>query len=339
MLKTLTSKCGVSSYETNVIDFIFGEIKNHCDKTEKDIMGNLFCFKKGRKHDKTIMFAAHTDEVGFLITDITDEGFLKFSSIGIDSRILLGLRVFVGENMVPGVIGIKAVHLTTAEERKKAVEEKDMYIDIGYSSKEESGKLVRKGDFAVFDSDFIPFGEHKIKAKALDDRVGCLALINLIKEADFEYDTWCVFTVQEEVGLRGGKVAAKKILPDVFIALETTTCSDIPEMGKGMNVTTLGKGVALSFMDGGFMADRKLVTALLKRAKEKNISCQLKSLASGGNEVRAAQTAGNGVIAATLSVPGRYLHSPVTVIDEKDYESMYSLAKEIAENLSTLEVL
>ena len=188
------------------------------------------------------------------------------------------------------------------------------------------------------DSDFVSFGQNKIKAKALDDRIGVLALINLIKEADFEYDTWCVFTVQEEVGLRGGKVAAKKILPDVFIALETTTCSDIPDMENGMNVTTLKKGVALSYMDGGFMADRKLVNALLKRGKEKNISCQLKSYASGGNEVRAAQTAGSGVIAATLSIPGRYLHSPVTVIDEKDYESMYSLAKEIAENFSTLEV-
>lgn len=339
MLNNLTTLSGVSSYENNVIDFVYNEIKDFSNEIKKDVMGNLFCFKKGRKHDKTIMFAAHTDEVGFLITGITDDGFLKFSSIGIDSRILLGLRVFVGENKLPGVIGIKAVHLTTADERKKAVEEKDMYIDIGYSSKEEVEKMVKKGDFAVFDSDFVSFGDSKIKAKALDDRIGVLALINLIKEADFEYDTWCVFTVQEEVGLRGGKVAAKKILPDVFIALETTTCSDIPEMENGMNVTTLKKGVALSYMDGGFMADRNLITALLKRAKEKNISCQLKSYASGGNEVRAAQTAGAGVVAATLSVPGRYLHSPVTVIDEKDYESMYSLAKEIAENFSTLEVL
>ena len=249
------------------------------------------------------------------------------------------MRVFVGKNKLPGVIGIKAVHLTTAEERKKAVEEKDMYIDIGYSSKEEAEKLVKKGDYAVFDSDYVSFGENKIKAKALDDRIGCLSLIKLIKEADFEYDSWCVFTVQEEVGLRGGKVAAKKILPDVFIALEATTCSDIPDMEKGMNVTTLGKGVALSYMDGGFMADRKLINALLNRAKEKNIPCQLKSYASGGNEVRVAQTAGSGVIAATLSVPGRYLHSPVTIIDENDYKSMYSLAKEIAENFSTMEVL
>ena len=136
MLKKLTSLSGVSSYETEVLDYIYNEIKDSCNKTEKDIMGNLFCFKRGKKHDKTLMFAAHTDEVGFLITTITDDGFLKFSSIGIDSRILLGLRVFVGENKVPGVIGIKAVHLTTADERKKAVEEKDMYIDIGCSSRE-----------------------------------------------------------------------------------------------------------------------------------------------------------------------------------------------------------
>lgn len=339
MLKELTSLCGVSSYEEDVISYIETTLQNDCDKIEKDLVGNLYCFKKGRKSGKTLMFAAHTDEVGFLVTGITDEGYLKFSSIGIDSRILLGLRVFVGKNHIPGVIGIKAVHLTTAEERKNAVEEKDMYIDIGASSKEMAEKLTEKGDFICFDSDFTEFGEGKIKAKALDDRVGCAILIKLIKEADFEYDTWCVFTVQEEVGLRGGRVAAKRILPDVFIALETTTCSDLPDIKNGKNVTTLGCGVALSYMDGGFMADRKLVSALVNRAKEKNISYQLKSFASGGNEVKAAQVAGGGVVAATLSVPCRYLHSPLSVIDKSDYQSMFALATEIAENISLLEVI
>ncbi|MFA7636325.1 MAG: hypothetical protein WCX81_01025 [Monoglobales bacterium] len=339
MLKELTSLSGISSYENDVLDYIYSTVKDHCDRIEHDSTDNLYCFKKGRKTGKTVMFTAHTDEVGFLVSGITDEGYLKFSSIGIDSRILLGLRVFVGKNRTPGVIGIKAVHLTTADERKKAVEEKNMYIDIGASSKEEAEKLTEKGDFIVFDSDYTEFGDGKVKAKALDDRVGCATLIKLIKEANFEYDTWCVFTVQEEVGLRGGRIAAKRILPDLFIALEATTCSYIPDMEKGKNVTNLGGGVALSYMDGGFMADRKLVGALIERAKERNILCQLKSYASGGNEVRAAQTVGRGVIAAALSVPCRYLHSPLTVMDKKDYEAMYLLAKEVAENLSALEVL
>ncbi len=338
MLKELISLSGVSSYEDDVIKFIRAKAEPYCDSITSDNMGNLICFKKGRKSEKKLMLAAHTDEVGFLVNEITDDGYLKFSSIGIDSRILLGLRVFVGKNHIPGVIGIKAVHLTTAEERKSAVKSKDMYIDIGASSKEEAESLTEKGDYIIFDSDCIEFGENNIKAKALDDRIGCSALLRLLETADFEFDTWCVFTVQEEVGLRGGTVAAKKLLPDVFIALETTTCSDIPDMENGLNVTTLGKGVALSYMDGGFMADRKLVTAALKLGKRKGIPCQLKSFASGGNEVRAAQMTGNGVIAAALSVPTRYLHSPVSVIDKADYESMYRLAKEICENLSHLEV-
>ncbi len=338
MLKILTSLSGVSSWEDDVLDFIEKEISPHSDVIKRDKMGNLLVFKKGRKQDKTIMFAAHTDEVGFLVSSVTDDGYIKFSPIGIDCRILLGLRVLVGKDKIPGVIGIKAVHLTTAEERKKAVEEKDMYIDIGASSREEADALVKKGDFIAFDSDFVEFGDGKIKAKALDDRAGCAALIKLIKEADFEYDTWCAFTVQEEVGLRGGKIAARTIMPDVFIALESTTCSDIPEIENGLNVTRMGRGVALSYMDGGFMADRKLVSALMVLAEEKNIPCQLKSYASGGNEVRAAQTVGHGVISAALSVPCRYLHSPVSVIDKRDYDSMYTLAKELCENLSQLEV-
>ncbi len=339
MLKELTSLLGVSSYEDDVLDFIAAQVTPYCDDAHRDTMGNLICFKKGRKSGKILMLAAHTDEVGFLVSGITDEGYLKFSSIGIDSRILLGLRVFVGKNRIPGVIGIKAVHMTTADERKKAVEEKDMYIDIGASSNEDAEKLTEKGDFIAFDSDFVEFGDNKIKAKALDDRAGCVALIKLIKEADFEFDTWCAFTVQEEVGLRGGKVAAKKLLPDVFIALECTTCSDIPDMERGMNVTEMGSGVALSYMDGGFMASRKLVSRLMDIAKEKEIPCQLKSFASGGNEVKAAQTAGTGALAVALSVPCRYLHSPVSVIDKSDYESMYRLAKEICENFSSLEVI
>lgn len=339
MLKTLTSLSGVSSWEDDVLDFIEKEVRPHSDIIKRDKMGNLLVFKKGRKHNKTLMLAAHTDEVGFLVNSVTDEGYIKFSPIGIDSRILLGLRVLIGNDKIPGVIGIKAVHLTTADERKKAVEEKDMYIDIGVSSREEAEAIVKKGDFIAFDSDYVEFGDGKIKAKALDDRAGCAALIKLIMEADFEFDTWCAFTVQEEVGLRGGKIAAKTILPDVYIALETTTCSDIPDIENGLNVTKMGKGVALSYMDGGFMADRKLVTSLMKRAEEKNIPCQLKSYASGGNEVRAAQMVGRGIISAALSVPCRYLHSPVSVIDKSDYESMYLLAKEICENLSQLEVI
>lgn len=339
MLKELTFLSGVSSYEDDVLSFITDKIRGFCDKLHRDTMGNLLCFKKGRKSSRTLMLAAHTDEVGFLVSGFTDDGYLKFSSIGIDSRILLGLRVFVGKNRIPGVIGIKAVHMTTADERKKAVEEKDMYIDIGATSKEDAEKYTEKGDFITFDSNFEEFGENKIKAKALDDRAGCAALIKLIKEADFEFDTWCVFTVQEEVGLRGGKVAAKKILPDVFVALESTTCSDIPDMEKGLNVTKMGSGVALSYMDGGFMADRVFIEKTMDIAKKNNIPCQLKSYASGGNEVRAVQTAGGGVKALALSVPCRYLHSPVSVIDKTDYESMYLLAKEISENLSELEVL
>ncbi len=339
MLKELTDICAVSSFEDSLRSYIISKVEKNCDKISTDIMGNLLCFKKGRKQGKTIMMSAHMDEVGLLVRDFTDDGYIKFSGIGIDPRILLGTRVVVGDSHIPGVIGIKAVHMTTAEERKTAVTEKDMYIDIGASSAEEAKEKVSKGDMIAFDSDYTEFGDGKIKAKALDDRVGCFALINLLNNADFEYDTWCVFTVQEEVGLRGGYVAGKSIAPDIFVALEATTCSDLPDVPPQNAVTSMGKGVALSYMDGGYVQDKALVDAILNLAKTKNIPCQLKSVAAGGNEVRSVQVSAKGVRSVALSVPCRYLHSPVSVIDKKDLDALVALSGEIAENFSLLEVI
>ena len=186
MLEKLTSLCGVSGCEDEVRNFIYGEISDYCDEIYTDKIGNLIAFKKGRSDKKKMMLTAHMDEVGFIVKNITDEGFIKFEAVGgVDSRILLGRRVLVGDKKINGVIGIKAVHMTTAEERSHAVPIKDMYIDIGTDSREETENLLSPGDYISFSSEYTEFGDNMIKAKALDDRVGCAILVELIKTADF----------------------------------------------------------------------------------------------------------------------------------------------------------
>lgn len=337
MIKFLTELNGVSGCEHNVREALKAEIMSYCDEIKIDKMGNLAVLKKGRDSTKKLMISAHMDEVGFIVKNITDDGYIKFAAVGgIDSRILLGLRVSVGEKNIPGVIGVKAVHMTTAEERGKNVKITDMYIDIGAESKEEAEWLVQKGDYIAFDSKYIKFGTHKVKAKALDDRAGCAALINLIKTANFKYDTWCVFTVQEETGLRGAAVAANCILPNAALVIEGTTCSDdfrTPEKDK---VTVQGAGCALSVMERTSRSDTVFVSDIIKLADKHGVKWQFKRTGAGGNDAGAIQIAGIGVRTAVISIPCRYIHSPAGVMDERDYDSAEKLIKIVSEEISIL---
>ncbi len=333
MLEKLTNLCGVSGCEDEVRDFIENEIKEFCDDIYTDKIGNLIALKKGKVSEKKMMITAHMDEVGFIIKSITEEGFIKFEAVGgVDGRILLGRRVLVGENKIKGVIGIKAVHMTTAEERSNAVKIKDMYIDIGADSRDEAQEMVSLGDYISFDSEYVEFGDGKIKAKALDDRVGCAVLINLIKTADFYYDTWCCFTVQEEVGCRGAQVAANSIRPDIALILEGTICADAHDTEPYLHVSTIGGGGVLSLLERSSKSDKNFVHFIYNLAKEKNIPCQFKRTGSGGNEGGVIQVSGKGVITAVISAPCRYIHSPVSVMDKNDFENIVRLAKAVTEN-------
>jgi len=325
-LKELTEIAGPSGNEEQVCNFIFDKVKVFCDEIVKDSIGNLICLKRGSgKNNKKVMVCAHMDEVGFIISRITSDGFLKFKSVGgIDPRVLVSKKVKVGEMGLSGVIGAKAIHLQKREERNKVIKETDLYIDVGAKDKEEAEKYVSVGDYVVFDSDYIEFGDGLIKAKALDDRVGCDILITLAKEK-FDFDLYLVFTVQEEVGLRGARVSAERIKPDYAIVLEGTTCSDVYDTEEKDYSTILGKGAALSIIDRSTYYNKELTNAIFETAKKNMIPVQFKKTATGGNDAGAIHLSGTGVKTAAISVPARYIHSPSSVIDKSDYEAVKTL--------------
>ena len=328
MLEKLCNLNGVSGCEDEVREFIKSLIEPCCDEIKTDKIGNLYAFKKGKSSAKTLMLCAHMDEVGFIVKNITDEGYLKFAAVGgIDDRILLGQPVTVCENGVKGVIGIKAIHLTTKAERGNVVKESEMYIDIGAKNKEEAEKYVKRGDYIAFDSKYEEFGETKIKAKALDDRVGCAVLADLLKTGEFYYDTWVCFTVQEEVGLRGAAIAGEMIKPDFAIIVEGTTCSDVYGAKPHEYVTVQGDGAALSVIERSSRGDIDFVRFIKNTADENGIPCQFKRTTAGGNDAGNIQIAGAGVKTAAIAVPTRYLHSPVCVIDKRDFESIKEILK------------
>lgn len=326
-LKTLCALSGVASFEDPVRDYLIEQITPYVDQMRVDSMGNLIAFKKGAKSTgNKLMICAHMDEVGLIIRQITDDGYLKFAAIGgIDRRVLIGKRVFVGWNRVPGIIGLKAVHLTTAEERGKVPKLQDYYLDIGAGSKEEAEKLVCLGDFAVFDNECLEFGNGMFKAKAIDDRVGCAVMLTLIKR-ELPMDCTFVFTVQEEVGTRGAFGAAFSVTPEIALVLETTTAADLPGISGQKRVCEVGKGPVISLVDSGTIYDKPLFHLLCDTADSVGIPWQVKHYIAGGNDSRAIQRTKSGVRVAGLSAAVRYLHAPTSVGSVKDFEQMAELS-------------
>lgn len=325
LLKELTEKNGVSGNEHEVRDFIKREAEKLNTEIRTDSMGNLIVLKKGKNPRYKVMLSAHMDEVGFIVTGYGEYGTIKFSTVGgIDPRILLGKKVVVGEKKIPGVIGCKPIHMQSRDERGSNVKIRNMYIDIGAEKKEEAEKLAPLGEYISFAGEYVEFGEDRIKAKALDDRVGCAVLLDALKY-DYDFDLYACFTTQEEVGLRGAKVAAYTIDPDVALVIEGTTCSDVPGVEKHEYSTILGKGAALTIMDRATYGDKNFVNYIYSLAKANNIEVQFKNTTSGGNDAGAIHKSRAGVKVATISVPCRYIHSPVSVMSRKDFESVKSL--------------
>jgi len=334
-LSELTALRGVSGDEGTVRNYLKEKLMPLCDKIEVDKMGNLLAFKKGKTNcEKTLMLAAHMDEVGLICSRITDEGFIKFKTVGgIDPRVLISKRVLVGEKALPGVIGRRAIHLLSADERKQMPKVKDLYVDIGVKNKKEAEKKVRIGDYISFDSDYRLFGEGLVKAKALDDRAGCAALLAAAEET-CDWNLCLAFTVQEEVGLRGAKVCGKVVKPDLALVVEGTTCSDLPGTEEHKMSTRLGGGAALSFIDGATCYNRPLMEFIFDLAKSKNIPVQLKQTATGGNDAGALHVAAGGIPTAVISVPARYIHSPSSVISLADLQAVTSLVKCVIQEVS-----
>ena len=327
LLKALCETNGVSGNEGAVRKLILEEITPLADDIQVDSIGNILALKKGESPAKRVMLAAHMDEVGLIISGITEKGFLEFKTVGgIDTRVLISKKVAIGENRVKGIIGIKAIHLQEKSERESVPKVKSLYIDIGAKDKETAQKLVRPGEYAVFDTEFAEFGAGRIKAKAIDDRAGCMVLMDLLHQP-CKYDTYFCFTVQEEVGLRGAQVAASRIQPDIALVLEATTCSDVFGSEPHEYVTQLGGGVAVSFMDRSTIVPDRFRTWLYETAQKESIPVQYKNTTMGGNDAGAIHISGRGVRTASLSIPCRYLHSPAGVAAWSDLDAMETLAK------------
>lgn len=327
MLEKLCMTNGTSGDEEAVRTVIIENIKPYADSIIKDTLGNIIAYKKG-KSEKRIMLSAHMDEVGFIITDIDESGFLKFTEVGgIDPRVLPGKRVTVGKN-TKGVIGIKPIHLQSDDEKGKAPAYGDLSIDIGAKDKEDAFKYVSIGDYAYFDTPFLKIGKDAFSGKAFDDRVGILALIEAMKVKNI-YDTYFAFTVSEEIGTRGSACATRRINPDIAVVFEGTTCSDVADISAENEVTSMGGGAALSITDRGSYADRELTKLIYSEAERRNIPVQYKRTNMGGNDARSIQVSGGGVKVSAVSVPVRYLHSPVGIISDSDLDAALDIAKMI----------
>ncbi len=331
MLKSLCLLNGTSGDEGAVAEFIINEIKDYC-QYYVDNLGSVVAFKKGAKVPKNrVMLCAHTDEVGFIITDITDDGYLKFAAVGgIDSKVCLDRNITV--NGINGVIGLKPVHQLSDAEKDESPKFKDLFIDIGAKDKSEAMKYVKLGDFAYFSSQYYEFGNGFVKSKALDDRIGCALLIELVKQ-DLEYDTYFVFNVQEEIGLRGSGCTAYDIQPDISIILEATTAADLCSVTGGDRVCVLGEGPVVSFMDSRTVYDKKLYNLAFDLAEKNSIKIQTKTAIAGGNDAGAVQQAGKGSRVLAVSLPCRYIHSPSSVVKLSDIEETRRLLKVLLENI------
>ncbi len=333
-LKTLCCLSGASGYEDEIRDYILERVMPFADGITTDSMGNLIVTKRGQASEgPKILICAHMDEVGVIISGIDDDGYLRFDFLGgVDRRVVIGKQVFIGKDRTPGVIGIKAYHLVDEEEEKTVPKREDMYIDIGASTKEAAKELVSLGDAGVFDDTVVEFGEGFIKAKALDDRIGCAAMIKLI-ESELPCDCVFAFTVQEEVGTRGAKIVSNEICPDYAIVLEATTAADLPEVPAGKQICTLGGGLVIPFMDKGTVYDRNLYKTLTGLADKNGIAWQTKTMIAGGTDAAAIQRSGTGVRTIAISAPIRNIHSPACVAKLSDFTSMASLTKLLLEDI------
>ncbi len=336
LLRKLCLSFGPSGCEEEVADFINGQISDVCDSCHIDRLGNLIAVISPKTKGKKLMISAHMDEVGFMINDITDDGYLKFDTLGgIDNSVLCGKTVTVvadDGDKLHGVITSKAIHHKKREERLDITPLTSMYIDIGISSKEDVLKLLDIGAYGTFDSDFFCFGkdDRKLKGKAIDDRLGCAVMIETMREVYPIKDTlpaelYFCFTVREEIGISGAQVAAQTISPDAAIVLETTAVADIEGTPDSAKVAIQGEGGAISLMDRSTIYDRALVDRALSLSAERGVKAQIKKYVSGGNDSAHIHKSGVGVRTLAVSAPVRYLHSPACVADREDLYSMISL--------------
>ena len=334
LLERLCKACGISGDEKAVRDIILSEIEGCAEEIKIDNMGNILVFKRGKNRPrKKLLIAAHMDEVGFIITDIREDGTLKFDCVGgINNEAVFARQVLIGDKKIPGVVSCRPVHLLKAEEKGKCPDVDSLVIDIGADTREEAEKYVRIGDSAVFDAVYED-SCGRIISKAVDDRFGCLVLIEMIKN-ELPFDMHFAFCVQEEVGLRGSTCAAYTIAPDSSIVIEATTAADIPGSENENKVCLVGGGAVVSFMDRSTIYDREYYDMAFDIAERENIPVQTKTKIAGGNDAGAIHRSRSGVRTIAVSVPCRYIHSCSSLVSHIDAEAVMKLVPMLAERIA-----
>ncbi|MEJ2287200.1 MAG: M42 family metallopeptidase [Deinococcales bacterium] len=332
MLSQLSELAGVPGREERVRAFIEEGVRDHVDDLHTDALGNLHAVRRSGKADAPrLMVAAHMDEIGFIVRFVDDKGFLRLQHVGgFDPRNLFARQVTVhashGERELVGVLNPagKPVHLSTAEERSKVPDLDAFFVDLGMDA-ERVKELVRVGDMVTLRQPFADLGD-VVTGKALDDRAGCWILIETLRRLGTPaMDLHAVFTVQEEVGLRGAITSAFSVAPDVAIALDTTLAIDTPEARDDLRITQLGKGTAIKVMDASTISTRWLVDALIALAERRDVAYQLEVLPLGGTDAGAMQRAREGAPSITLSTPSRYVHTVTEMVAKADLEAAVAL--------------
>lgn len=324
LLERLSNACGVSGDEGEVRKIVLEQVKPYADEVKVDALGNVLATRRGQgKRRLKVMLAAHMDEVGMMLTTDEGDGIYRFEVVGgIDSGNLVGKPVWIGKEHVPGVIGFKPIHLTDADERKRPVTLDGLRIDTGPLA----GK-VKVGDRAAFATSFARLGP-SLRGKALDDRLGVATLIELVQHAPPHIDLQAAFTVQEENGLRGARVAAYAFDPDLAIVLDSTPAYDLPNWDDSENTrynTRLGRGPAIYVADGATLSDPRLVALLVQTAEAEGIPYQIRQPGSGGTDAGAIHRQRAGIPSVSVSVPGRYHHSPAAIVRLSDWQHTLTL--------------
>ena len=321
LFKEICETAGAPGFEQQIRALVLKEIEAYADEISVDNMGNVTALKKGTK-DKKVMVAAHMDEIGFIVTHIDDNGFLRFHTLGgFDPKTLTAQRVIVhGKEDLIGVMGSKPIHVMSPAERNKAPEIKDFFIDMG-RSKEEVEKYISVGDSITRDREMIEMG-NCFNCKSIDNRVSVFILIETLKQLkdkEIPYDLYAVFTVQEEVGIRGAQVASLKIQPDFGFGLDTTIAYDVPGAAAHEKITSLGKGTAIKIMDSQTICDYRMVKYMKATAEKYNIPYQMEILPAGGTDTAGIQRmSAGGSIAGAISIPTRHIHQVIEMADKND---------------------
>lgn len=329
LLKEICEIAGAPGFEKRVRDLVIKEVTPLVDEVTVDNLGNVLALKKGVNNPdgKKVMVAAHMDEIGFIVTHIDDNGFVRFHTLGgFDPKTLTAQRVIIhGKEDVIGVMGSKPIHVMTAEERTKVAKISDYFIDLGMS-KEEVEKFVSIGDPITRERELIEMGDC-VNCKSIDNRVSVFILIEALKLLENQpYDVYGVFTVQEEVGLRGANVSAHTINPDFGFGLDTTIAFDLPGALPHEMVTELGKGAAIKIMDASTICDYRMVAYMKQVAEKKNIKWQPEILTAGGTDTAGVQRMGkDGAISGAVSIPTRHLHQVIEMAHKEDIQGAIDL--------------